>query len=236
MEVGEDQVLSQLISYLDDGRVAGVVVETVQGEGGVRPISSGFLQQAARLIQSAGSLLIVDDVQAGCGRTGNFFSFEDLDVVPDMVCLSKSLSGIGFPLGVVLLKGGVDCWEPGEYTGTFRGAGLSFVTAACALRTWWEDDSFSNLVKERGRLLRIRLEEALVGTRLHVRGRGMFLGIVGEPGDGADLSRRMFDLRVVAESCGADEEVLKLLPSLNASPEFIEEFLGILKTVVVDFT
>lgn len=119
---------------------AAVIVETVQGEGGVNVARPQWLRALAQLCRDRDILLIVDDVQMGCGRTGPFFSFEDAGIEPDIVTLSKSISGYGLPMALTLLKPHLDIWEPGEHNGTFRGNNLAFVTARAALEHYWNND------------------------------------------------------------------------------------------------
>ena len=103
---------------------AAIILETVQGEGGLNVASPQWLQRIATIARQHGALLIVDDIQAGCGRTGTFFSFEGEGITPDIVLLSKSLSGFGLPMSVVLIRPDLDVWTPGEHNGTFRGLSL----------------------------------------------------------------------------------------------------------------
>lgn len=119
---------------------AAVIVETVQGEGGLNAGRATWLRELRELCTRHGMLLIVDDVQAGCGRTGTFFSFEEAGIVPDIVCLSKSVSGYGLPMALTLFRPELDVWEPGEHNGTFRGHNPAFVTGAAALEKFWSDD------------------------------------------------------------------------------------------------
>ena len=111
----------------DDGsglnKPAAVIVETVQGEGGINAARAEWLRGLSELCKKHEILLIVDDIQMGCGRTGGFFSFEEAGIKPDMITLSKSISGYGMPLALTLLKPELDIWEPGEHNGTFRGFG-----------------------------------------------------------------------------------------------------------------
>ena len=110
---------------------AAFLVETIQAEGGVNVASREWLQALAALAKDVGALLIVDDIQVGCGRTGSFFSFDDLDLDPDIICLAKGIGGMGTPMAMNLVKPEVDRhWKPGEHTGTFRGQDLSFVAGA----------------------------------------------------------------------------------------------------------
>ena len=139
--LGDDFDSSDLLArMLDDpsGGIdapAAIVLETVQGEGGLNTASPGWLRRVAAIAARHGALLIIDDVQAGCGRTGPFFSFENLGVTPDLVVLSKSLSGFGLPMAVLLIRPRWDAWTPGDHNGTFRGNGHAFVTATAALQT-----------------------------------------------------------------------------------------------------
>jgi len=80
-----------------------------------------WLRKLARVCHEHDIMLIIDDIQVGCGRTGRFFSFEDAGIRPDIVCLSKSLSGYGLPMAIVIYRRDLDVWEPGEHNGTFRG-------------------------------------------------------------------------------------------------------------------
>src|SRR5207245_9960375 len=111
-----------------------------QADGGVFPASPAFVRRLADLCSKFGMLLIVDDIQVGCGRTGPFFSFEPAGIVPDVVCLSKSLRGFGLPMSVVLFTRERAVWSPGLHTGTFRGSNVAFVTAAAALPRCWNHD------------------------------------------------------------------------------------------------
>ncbi len=216
---------------------AAVIVETVQGEGGVNVASQRWLRELERLCRCHDMLLIVDDIQVGCGRTGSFFSFEAAGISPDIVTLSKSLSGFGLPLSLVLFKPELDVWEPGAHSGTFRGNNLAFVTAAQALETYWSDAVLSAAVATKERLVRDWLENLVHSYRdagLGVRGRGLIQGLVTPVG--ADLAnriaRRAFELGVVIETSGAHDEVLKILPALTIPDEQLEQGLEIVERSV----
>ncbi|HEX5568468.1 MAG TPA: diaminobutyrate--2-oxoglutarate transaminase, partial [Streptomyces sp.] len=112
-----DSMLADSGSGLD--LPAAVIVETVQGEGGVNPAGLTWLADLAELCGRRGILLITDDIQMGCGRTGPFFSFEAAGITPDIVCLSKSISGYGLPMSLTLFRTELDVWQPGEHNGTF---------------------------------------------------------------------------------------------------------------------
>jgi diaminobutyrate-2-oxoglutarate transaminase len=235
---GEGQdTLEYLRRFLDDSwsgldRPAAVIVETVQAEGGVNPARREWLVGLERLLKERGILFIVDDIQVGCGRTGSFFSFEPFGLRPDMVCLSKSISGYGLPMALVLIRPELDIWEPGEHNGTFRGNNLAFITAAEAL-AYWEDDALEVEVLGKGgwvreRLLSIAARHPQVVTG--VRGRGLIQGLafVGD-GLAAELARAAFERGLLIESVGPGDAVLKLLPPLVIEPTELEAGLGIIE-------
>ena len=151
-----DKVLSDSSSGINSP--AAVLVETIQGEGGINAASVTWLRNLQKVCRKHKMLLIVDDIQAGCGRTGDFFSFEEAGIEPDIITLSKSLGGYGLPFAVVLMKPELDQWKPGEHNGTFRGNNFAFVTAKAALDRYWSDDSFSNEVKKKGDYVGVRLQ------------------------------------------------------------------------------
>jgi diaminobutyrate-2-oxoglutarate transaminase len=199
---------------------AAFIVETVQGEGGVNVARFKWLRRLERLARAHGVLLIVDDIQAGCGRCGTFFSFEAAAISPDIVCLSKSLSGMGLPMAVTLIRPDIDQWAPGEHNGTFRGFNPAFVTATAAL-DYWRTPEFAGEVQLKGSIVSERLwEMALVRPGLHaeVRGRGLMQGLdLGVDGLAVEVARRAFDAGLVIETSGPADRVLKLLPPLTIS-------------------
>lgn len=217
---------------------AAVVVETVQAEGGVNVASAEWMRRLQLLCREHGILLIVDDIQVGCGRTGPFFSFEEMDLEfePDIVCLSKSLSGYGLPFAIVLFDPRLDVWTPGEHNGTFRGFNLAFVTATAALRQWWSDDQLTKDVKRRSEIVEEHLGK-LVANHPEVfhetRGRGLIQGMECRVPDVADaISTRAFELGLVLETAGPESEVVKLLPSLTISDEDLKKGLNLLSQAV----
>lgn len=211
-------------------RPAAVIVETVQGEGGINACSTEWLRHLAAVCKKHGVLLIVDDIQAGCGRTGRFFSFEEAGIQPDIVTLSKSLSGYGLPMAVVLFKPELDQWQPGEHNGTFRGHNLAFVTAKAAIDTFWQDEQFARDVERKGRRLSQRLDQ--MATRwgrghFDTKGRGMFQGIDCISGAIATaIARAAFEDGVIIETSGADDQVLKFLCPLTISDSDLDEGLN----------
>jgi len=209
-----DQRLSDPSSGLD--APAAFLVETVQGEGGLNAASFEWLRKIAELAKRHGALLIVDDIQAGCGRTGGFFSFEQAGITPDIVTLAKSLSGMGLPFAVTLFRPDLDQWEPGEHNGTFRGNNHAFVTATAALRHFWRDDSFAQEVERRGNYLADRLERLAADLGLSTRGRGMMRGINMGSGEIAGrITKAAFERGVIIETSGPNDEIVKVLAPLT---------------------
>lgn len=219
---------------------AAVIVETVQAEGGVKVAGFDWLRDLARLLERHEVLLIVDDIQVGCGRTGPFFSFEPAGIVPDVVVLSKSLSGMGLPMSLVLLKPEHDVWNPGEHNGTFRGNNLAFVTATEAL-SYWRDDELSWQVAAKAALVARRLGEMAASHAdlgAVVRGRGLIQGIAfADPELAGRISEACFERALVIETAGPRGEVIKLLPPLVTPEEDLSRGLDVLEeameTVVV---
>lgn len=209
---------------------AAVIVETVQGEGGLNVARLEWLQELANLCRKREILLIVDDVQMGCGRTGEFFSFEAADIVPDIVTLSKSISGYGLPMALTLLRPELDVWAPGEHNGTFRGHNPAFVTGAKALETYWKDQEFAAETADKGKLLRDGLDQiAASHDGVSARGRGMAQGLKFDDADlAADVCRAAFERGTLMETSGPSDEVVKLLPPLTTSRSDLESGLEIL--------
>jgi len=210
---------------------AAVILETVQGEGGVHPASAAWLQEVATACERHGVLLIVDDIQVGCGRTGAFFSFEEAGLQPDIVALSKSLSGYGLPMAVVLLRPEHDVWKPGEHNGTFRGNNAAFVTATGALEEFWADGALSESVSSSAAQLRSGLDVLVArsgGGFTEARGRGLIQGLVaGTPELAKAICFAAFERGLLVETAGVDGDVVKFLPPLTATAQEIDEALSI---------
>ncbi|WP_433662777.1 diaminobutyrate--2-oxoglutarate transaminase [Nocardia sp. CA-128927] len=215
-------------------RPAAVIVETVQGEGGVNVARADWLRQLAELCAARGILLIVDDVQMGCGRTGPFFSFETAGIRPDIVTLSKSIGGYGLPMALVLFKRELDQWAPGEHNGTFRGNNAAFVTARVALEHYWSDARLECATLAKG----ARLERELTGLAaavpgVRVRGRGLVQGLAF---DDASLAGKVcqsaFDRGLLVETSGSAGEVVKLMPPLTITDAEIGHGLDLLAAAV----
>jgi diaminobutyrate-2-oxoglutarate transaminase len=229
-----DKMLTDGSSGLD--HPAAVIVETIQGEGGINVASSEWLRSLEQVCRKHDILLIVDDIQVGCGRTGAFFSFEEAGISPDIITLSKSLSGYGLPMAVVLMKPQLDQWKPGEHNGTFRGNNHAFVTARAAIEEYWRDDSFSRDVKRKGEIVRERLEIiADLDDKgiLSARGRGMMQALDCRDGDlAARISALAFERGLIIETSGSEDQVLKCLIPLNITDDELTRGLDILEESV----
>lgn len=231
-----DKVLSDSSSGID--LPAAVIVETVQGEGGINAASFEWLQNLEKVCRKHDVLLIVDDIQAGCGRTGTYFSFEEAGIKPDIVTLSKSLGGYGLPFAVVLMSPKLDQWKPGEHNGTFRGNNFAFVTAKAAIDTYWADDQFSKDIKRKGAYISKRLEEIVEKYgegNFTTRGRGMFQGISCVNGEIASkITRQAFKKGLIIETSGADDQVVKFLCPLIISEENLKKGIDIVEAAIKD--
>lgn len=211
---------------------AGVIVETVQGEGGLRAAGMRWLRRLAAVCRDHAIPLIVDDIQAGCGRTGPFFSFEPAGITPDVVCLSKSISGYGLPMALTLIRPDLDVWEPGEHNGTFRGNNPAFVTGTAALEEFWLDDGLTRAVQRKAQMVRARLVEMADRFSPHVidlRGRGLIQGLAcADPGFAAAVTAEAFARGLILETSGAAGHVVKLLPPLTIDDRALHAGLDIL--------
>ena len=214
---------------------AAFLVETIQGEGGVNVASVAWLEALAELANAVGALLIVDDIQVGCGRSGSFFSFDRCAFAPDIVCLSKSLSGLGLPLSLVLLKPDYDIWQPGEHNGTFRGNNHAFVTATAALETFWQDAALMKDVHVRAQFMSAQLQKLAKAWGGEHRGLGMIQGIAfRDSAIASQVARAAFAQGVVVETAGPQDEVLKLLPPLTISAQALAQGLDIVDQALQD--
>ncbi|WP_315833797.1 diaminobutyrate--2-oxoglutarate transaminase [Bradyrhizobium prioriisuperbiae] len=194
---------------------AAFIVETLQAEGGLNEASVTWLRRLQDIAHRHGALLIVDEIQAGCGRTGPFFSFERAGLKPDIVCLAKSIGGFGLPMALVLMRPDIDVWEPGQHNGTFRGNNLAFVAGAAALRLW-RDPAFEAATLRKARLLRTRLSEIAQTSGAQVRGLGLLQGLAWpDRGMARRIAQRAFPVGVIVETCGAWDQVLKVMPPLT---------------------
>lgn len=217
-------VMDKLLSDSSSGieLPAAVIVEAVQGEGGLNAARAEWLKGLETLCKKHDILLILDDIQAGNGRTGEFFSFEFADIKPDIVTVSKSLSGYGLPMALVLFKPELDVWDPGEHNGTFRGNNMAFITARAAVDTYWKDDTFANEVKEKTQVLGDGLQAICnkYPGQFKLKGRGLMRGIESANADITGLiTQRAFEHGLIIETSGPNDEVIKCLMPLTTSKE-----------------
>lgn len=223
-----ERVLSDSGSGVD--KPAAIIVESVQGEGGLSAARPEWLRALSELCRTHGILLILDDVQAGCGRTGDFFSFEEAGIAPDIVCLSKSISGFGLPMALTLIRPELDQWEPGEHNGTFRGHNPAFVTGTAALHHFWSDDSFVQEVKARGDELNDGLSRIASGYEgAVVKGRGFLTGIkFPDTSAAAQIAAASYRRGLLVETSGPEDEVLKTMPALTITSDELRSGVDII--------
>jgi diaminobutyrate-2-oxoglutarate transaminase len=229
-----EMMLADPSSGLDEP--AGVIVETTQAEGGVNRASDQWLQRLQSICHHHGMLLIVDDIQVGIGRTGPFFSFERAGLTPDFVCLSKSLSGIGLPLAVVLIAEGLDQWSAGEHNGTFRGNNAAFVAASAALDHFWADNELVTGVSRKGEIALNALIELADGAPdrfVEARGCGLIAGLECVDSHFArSIIDAAFERGLILELAGNRDQMVKLLPPLTIDDGELRRGLGVLSDVV----
>ena len=234
--LGEFDTSTLLQKMLEDGSSglplpAAVILETVQGEGGINVASFDWIRRVAAICKAHDVLLIIDDVQVGNGRTGTFFSFERAGIEPDMVCLSKAIGG-GLPMSLVLIRRECDTWKPGEHTGTFRGNNLAFI-AARQLLEYWRDDRFGLQIDSNGVTIEFELQRIMQqfgSACCAARGRGMIWGLeFAEAEMAGRVCRRAFENGLMLETSGARDQVVKLLPPLTISSEDLLFGLSILR-------
>lgn len=230
--------IEYLARFLDDpssgvDAPAAFLLETVQAEGGINVASAAWLRRLERLARKHRVLLIIDDIQVGCGRTGPFFSFEGFGVQPDLICLSKSLSGYGLPLSLALIRSDLDRFLPGEHNGTFRGNNLAFVTATAALETFWSDDTLATEIDRKAAFVAQQLDTLGARFGAERRGRGLIQGLRFEEPELAKLTvGEAFQRGLLIETSGPSDEVLKLLPPLTIKRDELERGLELIEESV----
>lgn len=226
--------MEQLLSDDHSGyeKPAAIIIETVQQEGGIHVFSKEFLKDLRALCDKYDILLICDEVQIGCSRSGTFFSFERADIVPDIVCMSKSIGGYGIPFAITLFKKELDVFKPGEHNGTFRGCQLSMVAGLAALEMTVEQDIPAQ-VKRKEKIVKEYLDKEikpLLKGKMEIRGIGLSWGI--EFNDGK-LARavldKCFEKKLIIELAGSYDSVLKIMPSLVIEDELLLKGLNIVK-------
>lgn len=226
--------MEQLLSDDHSGyeKPAAIIIETVQQEGGIHVFSKEFLKDLRALCDKYDILLICDEVQIGCSRSGTFFSFERADIVPDIVCMSKSIGGYGIPFALTLFKKELDVFKPGEHNGTFRGCQLSMVAGLAALEMTVEQDIPAQ-VRRKEKIVKEYLDKEikpLLKGKMEIRGIGLSWGI--EFNDGK-LARavldKCFEKKLIIELAGSYDSVLKIMPSLVIEDELLLKGLNIVK-------
>ncbi|QGZ64589.1 diaminobutyrate--2-oxoglutarate transaminase [Paraburkholderia acidisoli] len=197
---------------------AAVIFEAIQAEGGINVASTGWLQRLERIARAHEILLIADEIQTGCGRTGTFFSFEPSGIVPDIVTVSKSIGGMGMPMALVLMARNVDVWGAGQHNGTFRGNNLAFVAARAMIDKHWRDRRFADALALKIELfddLLIAVASKHAKHGCEARGRGMMRGLkFDDPEFATRVQAVALSLGLLIETCGPKDEVVKLLPPL----------------------
>jgi len=232
--------LSLIESYLNNTSSgvdlpAAIIVETVQGEGGINAASEEWLRGIEKTARKFEILLIVDDIQAGCGRTGTFFSFERAGITPDIVCLSKSIGGYGLPMAITLFNKELDIWGPGEHNGTFRGNNLAFIAATEAL-TYWENDTFSNEIDKKAALIEdftTEMVQKYPEIKGETRGRGLMQGVACHvDGVAEKICAASFEQGLLMETSGPKDEVFKFLPPLMIDEEGLKKGFQIIENSI----
>ncbi len=219
---------------------AAIIFETTQAEGGVNITSNKWLKQLKLLSEIHDILLICDDIQVGCGRTGTFFSFERAEIVPDIVVLSKSISGYGLPFALALYKPHLDIWQAGEHNGTFRGNQLAFVTGAVTLDYYWSDSNFTKdiILKEHYLQYFLETEIQALHPKIQIRGIGLIWGIdlskLNQPELVNNIIKACFNNGLVIESTGRNGQVLKLLPALTIEKKLLSKGCNIIKQALFE--
>ncbi len=232
-----DNVLNDANSGIE--KPAAIIFETIQCEGGINIASTDWIRRLSDLCKRNDILLICDDIQAGCGRTGTFFSFDRAEIVPDIVLLSKSISGYGFPMSLLLMKREHDIWQPGEHNGTFRGNQLAFIGAQRALE-YWEEFNLQKDVQEKSDFIKNYLTNEILTLHnlLDVRGIGMVWGIDFSDVGGAEISKqiakRCFEFGLIIERVGRNDTVLKIMPPLTIEMELLQTGCRIIKQAIID--
>ncbi|QKF67806.1 diaminobutyrate-2-oxoglutarate transaminase [Arcobacter venerupis] len=232
---GDMNTLTYFRKFLEDGSSgvdlpAAVILETIQGEGGINVASKEWLQELEAICREFDILLIIDDIQVGNGRSGEFFSFEFAGINPDMVTLSKSIGG-GLPMALLLFKPHLDQWKPGEHTGTFRGNNLAFVASKVSLDHYWQNDNISKAVFYKEIILKEALEKIALKYKddyeIEIRGRGLVYGfeIKNDKSMASDISAFAFQEQLIIETCGSENQVVKFLPPLLIDEELLIEGL-----------
>lgn len=215
---------------------AAIILETIQAEGGINVADVEWLRGIREICDKYEILMIVDDIQVGNCRSGHFFSFERAGIVPDLVTLSKSISGLGMPMSLLLMRPQYDIFGPAEHNGTWRGNQLAFVGAKAGFE-YYRDHHMEDVVAKKEAIIKEFMEKEIlpIDSRLKVRGMGMVWGIDFAAID-ANLSKEAMhaclDRGMIIERAGSFDCVLKLLPPLTIPEDQLKEGLQIIKESV----
>lgn len=228
-------------------RPAAVILEPIQGEGGVIPAPVKFLQTVRRVTEELDIPMIVDEIQCGVGRSGKFFAFEYADITPDVILTSKAIGG-SQPMAVVIYHEKLDAWQPGAHAGTFRGNQIAMAAGTVVMKRV-SDPAFLTEVQEKGAhlekaLLKLKQEVSIIGD---VRAKGLMLGIefvdprgekdqLGSLPCSGDIATRVqqecFKNRLIMEKGGRHGSVMRCLCALNVTHEEIETMLKITEQAI----
>ena len=251
-EAGTDAACAYFERMLKDPesgvtKPAAVIIEPIQGEGGVIPAPRKFLQTIRRVTKEPDIPMIVDEIQSGFGRSGQMFAFEDSGIIPDVILMSKAIGG-SQPMSVVIYNKNLDKWTAGAHAGTFRGNQLAMAAGTVVLKRV-SDPEFLASVREKGvhiheAMNALKKEVSIIGD---VRGRGLMMGIEFIDPDGpkdvmghpepsgmiaAEVQKRCFEHKLIMEKGGRNGSVMRCLCALNVSMEDIDTMIGIFSSVV----
>ena len=224
------ELIRQQIEHTGSGLTppAAFIVETLQAEGGVHEASKEWIHAVQKLAHDTGALFIIDDIQGASGRTGSYFSFDDMDIDPDIIVLAKGLGGIGTPIGMCVNKPECDkAWSPGQHTGTFRGQGLSYVAGKVGI-DFFKDETFNNETIRKGKIIRAALDElnSKYSQVASVRQKGMMLAIQFDtPTTAKAITTKCFENKLIIGACSTGE-IIKFIPPLTIEEETLKEGLN----------
>ena len=215
---------------------AAIILETVQADGGINVFDADWLRNLRALCDRHDILMITDDIQVGCGRTGTFFSFERAGIIPDIVTISKSIGGCGMPLALVLFKPELDIWEPGQHTGTFRGNQLALIAGKAGLETFIETKLDQEVSRKGAQIKKFLEDEVLpINSKIKVRGIGLIWG-VDFSGFDEDVTKPLiaacFKNGLIIERVGRDNNVLKIMPPLVIEDHLLMKGLEIIRNSI----
>jgi len=232
--------LEHVIEYPYSGiaKPAAIIVEPVQGEGGVIVPPPGFLKKVEKLARDNNILLIVDEIQSGMGRTGTWFACEHEEITPDIVTMAKSLGGIGLPLAAIMYRKELEPWVPGGHIGTFRGNVVAMAAGAAAME-FAEKTNLLEHVKKLGEEALKRLKDFAEESKVvgEVRGRGLMIGIElvedkTSKKPATEMTKKVqlkcYKKGILVWKAGAYANVVRLLPPLVITKELLNRGLDVL--------